>query len=68
MTTARAQGETENRIVLLDALAKFVHRAEIVLGVGYPVLGSEAIPFQRFGIVLRHALATGVHPAKIVLC
>ena len=53
-------------IILWNALAAFVHDAEVVLSRGITLLG-RPVPFHRLGIVLRDPLTIAVHEAEEML-
>jgi hypothetical protein len=40
---------------------------KVELGVGATLLGGKSIPLGGLGVVLRHALATGIHKAEVGL-
>ena len=44
-----------------------VHKPEVALRGGVALLGAEAVPPHRLGVVLGHALAVGVHEPEIGL-
>ena len=48
-------------------MALGIHSPKIELGVGVSCVRSLAIPTNRFGVVLRHAMAPGIHSPKIEL-
>ena len=48
-------------VVLCNAYAVFVHKADVVLAPYVPLLGSPAKPLHRFGVVLCNAYAVIVH-------
>ncbi len=50
-------------VVLRDAEAFGIHKAEVVLGIGVALLGRLLEPLHRLGVVLRDALAFVVHEA-----
>ena len=49
------------------AIPVVVHEAEVVLGFRVPLLGSQAIPLHRLGVVLGYAIPVVVHEAEVVL-
>src|SRR5262249_30684087 len=47
--------------VLPHALAVRIQESQIVLSIGPALIGGKAIPLRRLSIILRHALAIGIH-------
>ena len=54
-------------VVLLHALALFIHEAQVELRISIALLGRSAIPLGRLGVVLLHALAILIHDTQVAL-